>query len=477
MSSSPQLLTNGRASGDGRFHYDALVIGAGQAGGPLAAALAEAGRRVALIEKRHLGGTCVNVGCTPTKAMVASAAAAHLARRGDEFGIDIASVGVDMARVRRRKQAIVTDFREGIPSSYNQLECLDLICGHARFAQPRSVEINTAAGTLRVNAENVFIDVGSRPVELAVPGMAAAQPLDSTSIMELDRVPAHLLVVGGGYVGVEFAQMFRRFGSEVTILQRADQLLPREDRDIATTLEAILVEDGIDVITEADVFSANRDDAELELIADVNGAERRISGSDLLVATGRRPNTDDLGLDKAGVDVDGHGFIVVDEELRTSADGVWALGDVKGGPAFTHISFDDFRVVRDHLLGSGHRSTNDRYIPYTVYTDPQLGRVGMSEREAESAGRRVVVASMPAKRVARSIETGNTGGLWKALIDPDSEKILGAAILGQEGGEIMSVFQVAMMGGLSYKQLRDGVFAHPTYAEGLNNLFADIDLG
>ncbi|MEX2536659.1 MAG: FAD-dependent oxidoreductase, partial [Trueperaceae bacterium] len=407
-------------------------------------------------------------------------------RRGSEYGVEAAPVEVDMERIRARKRTIVEAFREGSRGSLERIDRLDLIFGEARFTGPRHVEVVTGGDTQTLEADIVIVNVGTRPSVPPIPGLAEVDALDSTRIMELARLPRHLLVVGGGYVGVEFAQMFRRFGSEVTLLHRGEQLLEREDADVAATLEEILTEDGIEVVTRADAVAAAlfKDGVEdgIEVRVSVGSKEgpkerqeeRRVEGSHLLMAVGRRPNTDGLGLDSAGVAVDDRGYIEVDEQLRTSTEGVWAVGDVKGGPAFTHISYDDYRIVRDRLLEGRNRTISERQVPYTVYTDPQLGRVGMTEREARSTGRRIGVAKMAAKRAARAVETGNTRGLWKAVVDLDSEEILGAAILGHEGGEVMSVVQVAMMGGLSYKKLRDGVFAHPTYAESLNNLFMTL---
>jgi pyruvate/2-oxoglutarate dehydrogenase complex dihydrolipoamide dehydrogenase (E3) component len=476
MNAPTQRFANARASSSGTLNYDAIVIGAGQAGGPLAGALAKAGKRVALVEREHVGGTCVNVGCTPTKTMVASAAAADIARRGHQYGVDTGQVAVDMELVRARKRSIVEMFREGSRGSLERIESLDLIFGEARFDGPRKVAVATGGEDLALEAEIVVINVGTRPKVPPIPGIDGVNALDSTTVMELGELPRRLLVIGGGYVGLEFAQMFRRFGSEVTLLQSGPQLLAREDQDVAMTLAEILAEDGIEVLTNAQATAVARYAGGIDLTVRLDGLERRVEGSHLLVAAGRRPNTDGLGLGAAGVETDARGYVAVDDQLRTSAEGVWALGDVNGGPAFTHISYDDYRIMRDHLLKGSERTVSQRQVPYTVYTDPQLGRVGLSEREARATGRRIAVAKMPAKRAARAIETGNTRGVWKAVVDLDSEEILGAAILGHEGGEIMSVVQVAMMGGLSYKALRDGVFAHPTYAESLNNLFMTLGL-
>jgi pyruvate/2-oxoglutarate dehydrogenase complex dihydrolipoamide dehydrogenase (E3) component len=476
MNTPSQRFANARPGSNGTLRYDAIIIGAGQAGGPLAGALAKAGKRVALVEREHVGGTCVNVGCTPTKTMVASAAAADIARRGHQYGVNAGPVKVDLELVRARKRSIVEMFREGSRGSLERIESLDLIFGDARFDGPRKVAVVAAGDDLALEADIVVINVGTRPEVPPIRGIDVVDALDSTTVMELGDLPRRLLVLGGGYVGVEFAQMFRRFGSEVTLVQSGPQLLAREDQDIAETLAEILAEDGIEVLTNAQATAAARSAGGIELTVRLDGQERRVEGSHLLVAAGRRPNTDGLGLEAAGVETDARGYVVVDDQLRTSAEGVWALGDVNGGPAFTHISYDDYRIVRDRLLKGSERTVSQRQVPYTVYTDPQLGRVGLSEREARATGRRIAVAKMPAERAARALETGNARGVWKAVVDLDSEEILGAAILGHEGGEIMSVVQVAMMGGLSYKALRDAVFAHPTYAESLNNLFMTLGL-
>lgn len=455
------------------LHYDSLIVGAGQAGVPLASALAKSGQRVALVEREHVGGTCVNVGCTPTKTMIASAKVAEMAHRAQEYGVVVGEVTVDLERVRQRKRELVTTFRNGSQESLERIPSLDLIFGEARFTAPRTIEVD-GERRLRITADRVFINVGSRPVKPPIAGLDRVPALDSTTIMELDEVPRHLLIIGGGYVGVEFAQMFRRFGSSVTLVQRQDQLLPREDPDMAAALEEILAEDGIEIMTGAEARAVESTGDGLALTVGSVGGERVLDGSHLLVAAGRRPNTDGLGLELAGLEVDGKGFIEVDETLSTSAKDVWALGEVNGSPAFTHISYDDYRILRDEILNGRSRTVHERQYPYTVFTDPQLGRVGMTERDARAKGHAVAVAKMPANRVARALETGNSRGLWKAVVDAETERILGAAILGEEGGEVMAVVQVAMMGGLSYKALREAVFAHPTYAESLNNLFTTL---
>jgi pyruvate/2-oxoglutarate dehydrogenase complex dihydrolipoamide dehydrogenase (E3) component len=452
--------------------YDAIVIGSGQAGGPLATALAGAGRRTALIEREHVGGTCVNEGCTPTKTMVASGRVAYLARRGADYGVETGPVRVDLARVRERKRAIVKSFREGGERRLKEAPGLDLIWGEARFVAPRTVALDGR----NLVADQVFLNVGCRPAEPDIKGINQVGTLDSTSIMELDTAPEHLLVVGGGYIGLEFAQMFRRFGSRVTIVQRDRQLLPLEDEDIAEAVTGILREDGIEVLLDARPTSAEPlPGGGVRLVVGTGAGKIALEGSRVLSAAGRVPNTDRLDPAAGGVDTNARGFIVVNERLETSAPGVWALGDVKGGPAFTHISYDDFRIIRANLLQGGDATTTERLVPYTVFTDPQLGRIGLSEREARAQGREYRVARMPMAKVARALEMDEPRGVMKVLVDAHSGRILGAAILGIEGGEIMAMLQLAMMENLPYHSLRDAVFAHPTLAESLNNLFANLE--
>jgi pyruvate/2-oxoglutarate dehydrogenase complex dihydrolipoamide dehydrogenase (E3) component len=450
--------------------YDAIVIGTSQGGRFLPVDLAQAGQRVALIERDQLGGACVNTGCTPTKTMVVSARLAYQARRGAEFGVRTGPVSVDLAAVRERKRAMVAGARGNYASRLTQ-EGLDLIEGEAHFTGPNTVEI----GARQISAPVIVVDTGARPKPLTIPGAGDVPVLDSTSIMELDEVPEHLIVLGGGYIGLEFGQMFRRFGSEVTIVQSADRLLMLEDDDVSAEVAAILREEGITVLTSSAPLRAERSGNGVRLSVRTEEGERQIEGSHLLAAIGRVPNTEALTPDAAGIHLDANGFIEVDEHLQTSAPGVYAMGDVKGGPAFTHVSYDDYRILHANLIRHEKASIRDRVVPYAVFIDPQLGRAGLTEREAREQGRAIRVAKLPMGAVVRAIETGETRGFMKAVVDAGSGQILGCAVLGSEGGEIMSIIQTAMLGNLTYRTMTDAIFTHPLLAEGLNSLFASFD--
>src|SRR5215208_638762 len=431
-------------------HYDAIVIGAGQGGIPLATTLAKAGRKTALVEREHVGGTCINEGCTPTKTMVASAKVAYFDRRSADYGVSNGQVAVDMIRVRQRKRNIVESFRSGGEKRLDDAG-VELIRGEARFTGPRELEANLNGGeTVQLTADNIFINVGARPANPPVEGLDSVPTLNSTTIMELDEVPDHLLVFGGSYVGLEFAQMFRRFGSRVTVVQRGKQLMSREDTDVAEAVAEIMRQDGIEVLLETQTQRAEQgNDGKIRLRVSTPEGERTLEGSHLLVAAGRPPNTDKLNLDAAGIETDKRGQIKVNERLETNVEGVYALGDVKGGPAFTHISYDDFRIVRTNLLEGGNATITDRKVPYTAFIDPQLGRAGLSEQEAREQGLNIRVAKIPMSYVARAIEV--------------------------DGGGIAAMLQIAMMGEVPYTTLRDTVFSHPTLSESLNTLFAAID--
>ena len=453
--------------------YDAIIIGAGQAGGPLSTALAQAGWKTAIIERIHVGGTCINEGCTPTKTMVASARVAYLTRRAADYGVETGPISVDMKVVRERKRDIVESFRSGSERRIESAQGVDLLMGEARFVEQKVVEVQLNTGETRLlTASTIFINAGARPSIPPIDGIHNVPTLDSTSIMELDRVPEHLLIFGGSYIALEFGQMFRRFGSKVTIIQRSAHLLSREDTDIADAVAGILREDGIEILVETHVSHVGQNlNGNIEMAVQTAEGERILTGSHLLVAAGREPNTDWLNAEAAGIEIDKRGYIRVNDRLETNVAGIYALGDIKGGPAFTHISYDDFRIIRTNLLEHGNASIRDRLVPYTVFIDPQLGRVGMSETEARASGQAIRVAKMPMNYVARALEVDESRGFMKAIVDADSGQILGCAILGIEGGEIMAMVQMAMMGKLPYTVLRDAVFAHPTLAESLNNLF------
>jgi pyruvate/2-oxoglutarate dehydrogenase complex dihydrolipoamide dehydrogenase (E3) component len=456
--------------------FDAIVLGTGQAGKPLALDLAAAGRRTAVVERESVGGTCVNVGCTPTKTMVASARVAYLARRAAEYGVRCGPVAVDMTQVRRRKQTIVDDFRTGGQRRLEKAENVELVFGEGRFTAPKVVEVTLKAGGARtLTADAIFINTGARPARPAIDGLDSLDALDSTSVMELGALPEHLLILGGGYVGLEFGQMFRRFGSAVTVVQRGKQLLAREDPDVAEEVLKVLQGDGIEVLlqTEATRVQAAAGGVVLQLRGPAG--DRTVAGSHLLVAAGRVPNSDGLNLGAAGVQVDARGFIRVSDRLETNVAGIYALGDVKGGPAFTHISYDDYRIIRNNLLRGGRSTARDRFVPYTVYIDPQLGRIGLTEQEARAQGRTIRVAKIPTSWVARALEMTETRGFLKAVVDGETRQILGAAVLAVEGGEIMSMLEIAMMAKLPYTALEDAIFAHPTLAEGLNTLFTSME--
>lgn len=469
-------------------HYDVLFIGSGQGANPIAKAFGKAGRKTAMIERSAVGGTCVNVGCTPTKTMVASGRVAYLAQRGGEYGVETGPINVDMEQVRKRKRDIVNQWHDG---SVRGLDAagVDVIMGDGSFVGDKKVKVALHNGNVReVTADTVFVSAGCRPSRPDIPGLGdvdKSRVLDSTSIMELCAVPKHLVVVGGGYIGMEFGQLFRRLGADVTIIQRAGQLVPREDTDVAECLLGIIKEDGITVHLSSKVQSVapSPGQADLPFNVSVQTASEKLSvpASHILLATGRAPNTDSLNLPAAGINTTPKGHVIVNDKLETTAQGVYALGDIHGGPAFTHMSYDDFRIIRTNLLPSAlavttppmpttSSSISRVLAPYVMYTDPQLGHVGLHARDL--AGRNVKTASMPMSYVARALETDEARGMMKAIVDADTGEILGFTCLGLEGGEIMSIMQTAMMGGLKWWDLEAAVYAHPTLAESLNNLWA-----
>ena len=451
--------------------FDAIVIGSGQAGNPLAKALAKAGKKTAVIESKHVGGTCVNEGCTPTKTMIASARVAYLANRGADYGVHTGPISIDMERIRERKRAIVKSFREGSEKGLKATDCDSPIMGEASFAGRKLVRVACNEGGERLlAAELIFLNTGLRSAVPRIDGLAEVPYLDNASVMELGEVPEHLIVLGGGYIGLEFGQLFRRLGSAVTIIQSRARLLTGEDDDVADAVRRILEEDGIEVLLNASATSVRKSDGGIAVTVKTGNGEHGVAGSHLLLAVGRVPNTERLNLPVGGVETDERGYIRVDDFLETTAPGVYALGDVKGGPAFTHVSYDDYRVAVANVLEGKRVSIAGRMVPYTLFIDPELGRIGITEAQAREQGRRIRVAKMPATSIARALEIDETRGMLKIVVDAETEQILGAAMLAVEGGEMASMVQIAMMGKLPYPALRDAIWSHPTWSEALNNL-------
>jgi len=457
--------------------YDAIIIGSGQAGTPLAKKLAKAGKKTAIIEKRVVGGTCINDGCTPTKTWVASAKAAYMARHSDKLGVHVKDFTIDMPLIKKRKDGIVSQFRDGSQKGLEDTEGVDLIFGEASFTGEKTLSIKLkAGGTQEITAELIFINVGAKTAVPDIEGLKNVDYLTSTSILELDTIPENMLIIGGSYIGMEFGQMFRRFSSKITMLETSARALPHEDEDIAEEIIKLLEAEHITFYADAKVKKISKKaDGHLEAQITVGDKEHVFTYSHVLVAAGRVPQTEALNLKAAGVETDEHGHVKVNDKLETNIKGIYALGDVKGGPAFTHIAYNDYTIVYRNLIQKANLSIKDRLVPYCMFTDPPLGRVGITEAEAKKKGLKVTIAKLPMTRVARAIETGDTRGFMKAVVDTDTKKILGVAILGQEGGEIMSVLQMAMVGGITYDEIRYMVFAHPLYSESLNNLFMTLE--
>lgn len=447
--------------------YDAIFIGAGQAGPFLAARMAAMGRKVVLIERKFLGGTCVNAGCMPTKALVASAKTAEVVRRASEFGVKIDGEPiVDMSAVAARARKVTLDARSGLAAWFDSLETMDVVYGHAKFVAAKAVSVEGK----RYTAAQIFINVGARPHIPDVPGLADVPYLTSTSMIALEELPKHLVILGGSYIGLEFAQMYRRFGAEVTVIERGQHLAAREDTDISQAIADVLTKDGIRILRGHNLLSIARDGADVVVRTD----QGEVRGSHVLVAVGRQPNTDDLGLDLAGVETDQRGFITVDERLQTTVDGVWALGDCNGRGAFTHTSYNDFEIAAANLLDGGDRKVTDRILGYGLYIDPPLGRVGMTERQAKEAGHRVKVSTRPMSRVGRAVEKGETLGLLKLVADADTDQVLGAAFLGVGGDEAVYGVLDAMNMEATTEKLRWAVPIHPTVGELVPTLIGDL---
>ena len=454
--------------------FENVVLGSGQGGKLLAWHLAEAGRRTAVVERRWIGGSCPNVNCMPSKNEIWSAKVAHLARHGAQFGAMTGPVLTDMAVVRRRKHDMVEAQIAQHVQRY-RTSGAELIMGSGRFVAPKTLEVRLNDGGTRVLAAGqMFINVGTRAVVPSVPGLAAAGPLTNIEALELDYLPPHLIVLGGGYVGLELAQAYRRFGSHVTVVEQGAQLMAREDPDVSTEIQRILGDEGIEFLVAAEVLRVEgRSGDDVRFIVRTPSGEQEIEGSDILVAAGRTPNTAGIGLEQAGVELDTRGYIRVNERLETSAPEVWAIGECAGSPQFTHVSIDDFRIIRDNLAG-GKRSTRDRLVPYCMFTDPPLAHVGLSEGDARRLGLPARVARLPMSAVLRAQTIDETRGFMKALVGASDERILGFTMVGPEAGEVLAVVQTAMLADLPYSALRDAILAHPTMAEGLDPLLSNV---
>jgi pyruvate/2-oxoglutarate dehydrogenase complex dihydrolipoamide dehydrogenase (E3) component len=452
-------------------HFDAIVIGTGQSGPSLAHRLAKAGRRVAIAERKRFGGTCVNNGCIPTKSLIASARAAHVARRAADFGVLIdGPIRIDMKAVKARKDAIVRVSNEGVEEGLREAENITVFTDHARFVGARQV----AVGHDVLTADQVFINVGGRADIPPIPGLDRIPYLDNSSMMAVDFLPAHLVILGGSYVGLEFGQMYRRFGSEVTIIQRNERLTPLEDPDISQAIREILEDEGIRILTDAD---ATRVDGRAEGVAvsvSAGGATSEVVGSHLLVATGRRPNTDDLGLDAAGIETDEHGYIKVDGQLRTNVPGVFAMGDCNGRGAFTHTSYNDFEIIAANLFDNDPRRVEDRIPTYGLFIDPPLGRAGMTEADVRRKGIKALVAKMPMEDVGRAYERSETKGFMKVIVDPESKQLLGAVLLGIEGDEVVQGLLDMMYAKAPYTVVQRAMHVHPTVYEMIPYIFEDL---
>lgn len=457
-------------------HYDAIIIGSGQGGTPLSKKLAAQGWKTALIEKQAVGGTCVNVGCTPTKTMIASAKAAYAVMQASKYGVETTGYNINIQTILDRKNKVVESFRRGAQKGIESTDNLDLIFGTASFVDDKKLKvILNGGGEEELSADKIFIDVGTRPTVPEIEGLQDAGYLTSTTLMELPHVPEHLLIIGGGYIGLEFGQMYRRFGSKVTIIENNDRFLSREDKDIAEQVLKFLQAEEIEILTNTQVIRVNKNADVINVTIKVGDEEKIIKCTHILVSAGRTTNTDTLNLKTTSIKTNERGYIISNDKLETSAKDVYVIGDVKGGPEFTHIAYNDYIVLYNNLVNGKDENISNRMVPYTIFTDPQLGRVGITEEEARKKELNIKVASLPMEHVARAIENGDTRGIMKAIVNADTGGILGVAIVGQEGGEIMTVLQMAMIGGVTWQQIKDLPIAHPLYAEALNNLFMQLE--
>jgi len=450
--------------------YDAIIIGSGQGGNPLAYRLADLGWSVALIEKKYLGGTCINTGCTPTKTMVHRAQVAHYARNAARWGVNASNVSVDLPKIVAQKDEVVLSFRSGRQKQVDKRANLRLHRGHARFLGPHQLQVDNDL----LESEKIFIDTGCRPAAPAIPGLETVFYLTNESAMQLTALPEHLLILGGGYIGLEFGQMFRRFGSRVTVLHTGKQIISREEPETAAELQRALEAEGIQFLLNTRTVRAESKDSAVTLSFESPAGSSSVTGSHLLVATGRRPNTDDLGLDKARVETDKNGYIKVNGRLETNVPGIWALGDCNGGPAFTHTSYNDFQIVCGNLVEGKNLSVENRLVPSCVFTDPQLGGVGMTEKEARAKGFKLKIGRCPMTYVARAIERGETAGLMKIVVDASNDRVLGASILASEGGELVQILGTLMLANQPYMLLKGAIYIHPTLAEGFFTLMEDV---
>ncbi len=455
-------------------HFEVLVVGSGTGGKLIAWHMAQSGRRTAVVERRWIGGSCPNIACMPTKNEISSARVAHLARHAAQFGTTAGPIAIDMNAVRKRKREMVERQVAAHLQKY-ELSGADLIMGSARFAGPKTLEVTlNSGGTRLLSADKMFLNLGTHAALPGVSGLDAARPLTHIEALELDRLPSHLLVIGGGYSGLEFAQAFRRFGSDVTVIEVGPKILAREDLDVAQEMDRLLSEEGIEIVAGAELLKVvGRSGEEISVVVRTRSGERTIEGSDILVSAGRIPNTGGIGLKEAGIELDDRGYIRANERLETSAPDVWAVGECAGSPQFTHISEDDFRIVRDNLAGVP-RSTRDRLVPYCMFTDPPLARVGLGEEEARRRGIATRVVRLPMNAVLRAQATDERQGFMKALVAENDDRILGFAMIGAEAGEVLAAVHTAMLAGLSYATLADAPFAHPTMAEGLSSLFSQV---
>ncbi len=452
--------------------FDAIVIGSGQSGNPLIFELSKRGQSVAMIEKNKIGGSCINFGCTPTKTLIASSNLNHRMQNSEEMGIITKNLELDFKKVMNRKNDIVKSFRSSIENSIKNNENIELFMGTGSFIDKNTVKVDlNNGGNIKIQGDKIYINSGSKPKIIPLDGLEDVDFYDSTSIMELKELPEHLVIIGTGYIALEFSQMFRRFGSKVTVIGRSEHIIKKEDNDVSNRMQEILEEDKIEFLLNTDTKRVEKNGKKTNIFVEKNGEKKKIECSHLMIATGRVSVTDDLNLENTKVSLDDKGNIKVDDRLRTDEDNIYALGDVKGGPQFTHIAYDDYRILIENIFGEGKRNIRDRYVPYTLFTQPQLGRVGLTERQAREQGYDIYVNKIEMSNQGRTIEENYPKGFIKAVVNKENHEILGAAALSYQGGEMMAMIEISMMGGMKYEKLRDGIFTHPSLSESLNNLF------